>query len=166
MLVRRIIASVLDHMLLCLAFFATIRPVVQSADIWVRSIGIGPYDPWETHDAYYAIIRFSGLFLALALMFSYFCLFELTSWRATPAKLLFGLRVIGKDAKEPTFLQIIGRALSRCFFLSINPFPTFAPFYLPGIVVDGFFGLFKTMKYQALHDMVAKTTVVDRRQVS
>lgn len=98
----------------------------------------------------------------------YFALFESSSWRATPGKRVFGMRVVGEGANRIGFVrasvrvwvvlplwgiapQILGFIIGRPFFV-MPPLLILFAFWL---AMPGF-----TRRKQALHDWIANTFVV------
>lgn len=110
----------------------------------------------------------------------YFVLFERSQQRATPGKRLLGLQVVADDNSQATLGQLWSRTLLKLvpweifhltFMLPIpimnDPSAAFRPGFLIGFVVLVLYllVLVRTPAQQSIHDLVAKTRVVQRDDV-
>jgi len=89
-----------------------------------------------------------GQWVLLLLAVPYFVVLESSKWRATPAKLVLGLQVIGEDGATISAWRAAGRFFGK--MLSLLPLGI-------GFLMVGF-----TQKKQGLHDKVSDTLVVRR----
>lgn len=97
------------------------------------------YKIWSFNVFYYKIPYYPIYYFMALILFLYYLVFESISGR-TPGKKLTMTRVVQKDGKRPTFLQVFIRSLVRI------------------TVIDCFFIPFLDMP---LHDYLSKTYVVE-----
>lgn len=104
---RRLGAFLIDSVLLGIAIgvFATI----------LFALVVGADD-----DDASVVIIVIGALLALALLFAYKFILELTPWRATFGKKILGIRIVAADGSEAGAGAIIGRELLYVVFSSIS----------------------------------------------
>lgn len=88
--------------------------------------------------------------LGIALPWLYFALFQSSAWQATPGKLALGVKVTDMNGERIRFLRATGRYFGK--YLS-------ALLLLFGFIMAGF-----TPQKQALHDLMARTLVVNARR--
>jgi len=93
----------------------------------------------------------AGFFLGIGLNWIYFTIFESSARQATLGKMAIGITVTDLEGKRIDFARANARYWSK--FIS-------AILLLLGFVIAGF-----TRKKQALHDMIASTLVVNRKDV-
>jgi uncharacterized RDD family membrane protein YckC len=89
---------------------------------------------------------------ALVLGFVYYVIFEASKWQATPGKMLVGLRVTDLDGRRLG----IGRSLARNAVRLVNVITALIP-------VICYLAVAWTARKQGLHDMLAKTLVLNGR---
>ena len=87
----------------------------------------------------------------------YFAFFESSKYRGTPGKIAFGLEVTDLEGKPISWKKALLRAVIKGLVFLMKPPLTF----LGLIGVIGFVFSFFTEKKQALHDILAKTLVVE-----
>ncbi|WP_162356660.1 RDD family protein [Metabacillus mangrovi] len=87
--------------------------------------------------------------LITGLSLAYYILMPVTVWQGTIGKKLIGLKIVDADGNKLT----IGRSAGRTFSMMISGMTMYI-----GYIMAGF-----TDRKQALHDMIAKTYVIQRQ---
>lgn len=153
---RRWMAFSVDRFILVVTLISSLWILVTVGE----SIGMMQHTNMYNSDVYPTIhstnkhvwnMIFGGTFLFGLLGYPclYYALFESSRLQATPGKLLLGLAVVDRSNNRVRF----GRAFSRSIFKEISSL-------LMGI---GFVVAAFTSNKQALHDIIAKTYVVDNK---
>lgn len=88
--------------------------------------------------------------VVLLIGFAYYALFECSKWQATPGKMAFGLRVTDLQGNRLG----IGRSMARNAVRLLNAITVIIPFVAFIVVIW-------TQNRQGLHDMLAKTLVLN-----
>lgn len=107
-----------------------------------------PHAMLAAYEQFYATMGMAML-IAAVLAWLYFALLESSPWQATLGKLALGLRVTDLDGRRISFPRALGRYLAK--FLSLM------------ILGIGFLMVAWTRRKQGLHDMLAKTLVLNGR---
>jgi uncharacterized RDD family membrane protein YckC len=97
------------------------------------------YNGWKFYAYYYHIIYIPFYYFFWSILFLYYILFE-SIFSRTPGKWLSLSKVVNKNGKKATFLQIVLRSLARL------------------TIIDCFFIPFLD---KTLHDFISKTEVVE-----
>jgi uncharacterized RDD family membrane protein YckC len=97
------------------------------------------YNVWKFYAYYYHIIYIPFYYFFWSILFLYYILFE-SIFSRTPGKWLSLSKVVNKNGKKATFLQIVLRSLARL------------------TIIDCFFIPFLD---KTLHDFISKTEVVE-----
>jgi len=97
------------------------------------------YHGWKFYSYYYHIIYIPFYYFFWSILFLYYILFE-SIFSRTPGKWLSLSKVVNKNGKKATFLQIVLRSLARL------------------TIIDCFFIPFLD---KTLHDFISKTEVVE-----
>jgi uncharacterized RDD family membrane protein YckC len=123
-----------------LLFNISVRVFGYSDFKWMKELGL------TSLPTNYLIIS-TLLILLLPFGFLYFFLFELSTLKATPGKIIMGLYIVSSDGTAASASKIFKRTIAR--LLCILSFGL-------GYCLAGF-----TSKRKALHDFIADTTVVN-----
>jgi uncharacterized RDD family membrane protein YckC len=143
---RRFAAHMIDGLLLAAAGAILLIPFVG-----VAALTSAIEDLDESPEAVIALI-FSGLgtvAIAAAATWFYYSWFESSKWQATPGKMAMGIFVTGENGERISLARSSGRYFGKI---------------LSGLVLNlGYIMAAFTQRKQALHDMLASTLVLRRR---
>ncbi|WP_411348002.1 RDD family protein [Paenibacillus sp. WLX2291] len=148
---RRWLAFTVDRMILFVACLACIWMLVvlgEQIEIMQHSDMYTAIDHAKDN-VFIGIFGGALLFMLFVCPCLYYALFESSRLQATPGKLLLGLAVVDQHNKRVRFTRTLSRSISK----EISS-------WLFGI---GFLLARFTPNKQALHDMIAKTYVVDNQ---
>lgn len=136
----RLLAYLLDSLLLGLVLGAVLRPILIS-----NHVGTSMQDLWRFYSSGTRQATAFVLLIHLA-NWLYFASFESSAWLATPGKKILGLRVTDLAGKRIDFVRASGRYFGKYVSVLI---------VLIGFLMAGF-----TAKKQALHDIFAGCLVL------
>ena len=135
----RLAAQIIDTLLLIAIFFIIILLVVGTIKA-TAAPQAGGSPPPDVFNVFGAIASFFGRII-------YFPLFEISSYQATPGKMVVGAKVTDLEGNKIGFMKALGRNLGKILSGVI---------WGIGFLMAGF-----TSKKQALHDKLAGCLVVN-----